>query len=139
MIEELRQFIRHPSSIPIRYRRGQQPMRQTAVDISQGGVCFTSPQPIAAGELILLEIDFCEPTFSAEGIVRWCQQEGGQFLIGVGFKDRTVRFAVRMVEQICHIEAYRRQLEAESGEKISSEQAAYRWIANFAGRFPGQA
>lgn len=138
MIEELRQFIRHPSRIPIRVRQGQQAMRQTAVDVGQGGVCFTRAEPLAAGETILLEIDTCKPTFVAEGIVRWCMQENDQFLIGVAFKDKTVRFAVRMVEQICHIEAYRHQLETESGQRISSEQAAFRWIADFAGQFPGQ-
>lgn len=136
MIEELRQFIRHPSSIPIRFRLGQRRHIQTARDISQGGLCFTSEQPVRTGEEIQVEITSCEPGFSAEGIVRWCRREGEKYLIGVGFKDRAVRYAMRMVEQVCHIEAYRQQLEASTGQKLDSEQAALRWIAENAASFP---
>lgn len=136
MIEELRQFIRHPSTIPINFRRGQRRLRQTARDVSQGGLCFDCAQPITVGETLLIEINTCEPAFSAEGIVRWCQRENRHFLIGVAFRDKAVRYAVRMVEQVCHIEAYRQQVEAETGQRISSEQAAFRWIAAHAGSFP---
>ncbi|MTI63963.1 PilZ domain-containing protein [Methylophaga sp.] len=136
MIEELRQFIRHPSSIPIRYKLGQRQHTRPARDVSQGGLCFTSQQPVHVGESILVEINCGKPGFSAEGMVRWCSQEGRKYLIGVGFKDKAVRYALRMVEQVCHIEAYRRRLEAETGQKLSSEQAAFRWIAENAADFP---
>lgn len=111
-------------------------MRQTTVDVSKGGVCFNCLHAIPVGETLVLEIDACRPAFSAEGTVRWCQQEGKQFLVGVAFKDQAVQFAIRMVEQVCHIEAYRRQLEDEKGVSLSSEQAARRWISEFAAGFP---
>lgn len=136
MIEELRRFIRHPSSIPIRFRLRRRHYSGPARDVSHGGLCFSSGQPVAAGEHILVQIDSCQPGFSAEGIVRWCRQEGSKYLIGVGFKDKAVRYAMRMVEQVCHIEAYRRRLEAETGQPLSSEQAAFRWIAENAADFP---
>ncbi len=136
MIEELRQFIRHPSNIPISYRLGKQHHSQPARDVSQGGLCFSSQQPAHVGDSILVEINCGRPGFSAEGIVRWCSQEGRKYLIGVGFKDKAVRYAMRMVEQVCHIEAYRRRMEAETGQKLSTEQAAFRWIAENAADFP---
>ncbi len=136
MIEELRQFIRHPSSIPISYRRGQRQHTQRARDVSPGGLCFTSQQPADVGESIFVEINCGKPGFSAEGIVRWCSREGRKYLIGVGFRDKAVRYAMRMVEQVCHIEAYRRRLEAETGRELSTEQAAFRWIAENAADFP---
>jgi len=136
MIEELRQYIRHPSTIPIRFRVGQRQQTQTARDVSQGGLCFTSQQPAPVGESILVEINCGRPGFSAEGIVRWCSREGRKYLIGVGFRDQAVRYAMRMVEQVCHIEAYRRRLESETGQKLSSEQAAFRWISENAADFP---
>lgn len=136
MIEDLRRFIRHPSDIPIRFRLGQQGHTRAARDISQDGLCFTSDQPLQIGENILVEITSCKPGFSAEGVVRWCRREGEKYLIGVGFTDSAVRYAMRMVEQICHIEAYRRQLESKTGQKLSSEQAAMRWIAENAASFP---
>lgn len=136
MIEEFRRFIRHPSSIPISFRLGKRRHRKMTKDVSEGGLCFSSRNAVEEGETILLEIDACQPAFCAEGIVRWCQEEGRHFLIGVAFSDKTVRYAMRMVEQICHIEAYRRRLEAETGEAITSQQAAFRWIAEQAGSFP---
>lgn len=136
MIEELRRFIRHPSTIPIHFQLGQRRQRQKARDVSLGGLCFSSQEAVREGASIVLEIDVCQPAFRAEGIVRWCKREGQRFIIGVGFKDKAVRYAVRMVEQVCHIEAYRQRLEAETGEAISSQQAAFRWISDNAGRFP---
>ncbi|MCX4191473.1 PilZ domain-containing protein [Methylophaga sp. OBS1] len=136
MIEELRQYIRHPSSIPISYRLGQRHHIQPARDISQGGLCFTSQERALVGESIFVEIKCGRPGFSAEGIVRWCSREGRKYLIGVGFRDRAVQYAMRMVEQVCHIEAFRHRLEQETGVKLTSEQAAFRWIAENAADFP---
>lgn len=136
MIEELRQFIRHPSSIPISYRLGHRHHTRPARDVSQGGLCFTSQQPALVGERIFVEINCGKPGFSAEGIVRWCSREGRKYLIGVGFKDKAVRYAMRMVEQVCHIEDYRRRLEAETGRKLTTEEAAFSWIAKNAADFP---
>jgi hypothetical protein len=136
MIEELRQFIRHPSSIPISYRLGRRQHTRSARDVSQGGLCFSSQEPADVGERIFVEINCGKPGFSAEGIVRWCSREGRKYLIGVGFRDKAVRYAMRMVEQVCHIEDYRRRLEAETGRKLSTEQAAFRWIAENAAEFP---
>jgi len=136
MIEELREFIRHPSSIPINFKVGRKQRTIRARDISQGGLCFSCSEFVSVGNTIKVEIMTCNPTFSAEGVVRWCRREGMHYLIGVAFKDKAVRFSVRMVEQICHIEEYRRQLEAESGESISSQQAAMLWIEQNAASFP---
>jgi hypothetical protein len=136
MIDELREFIRHPSTIPINFKVGRKQRTIRARDISQGGLCFSCSESVSVGNTIKVEIKTCTPTFSAEGIVRWCQQEGTHYLIGVAFKEKAVRFSMRMVEQICHIEDYRRQLEAESGESISSQQAAMQWIEEKAASFP---
>lgn len=136
MTGECRQFIRHPSTIPIQFRLGRQQYRRQVRDVSHGGLCFSSNDAVEAGNTIRVEITACEPTFHAEGLVRWCRPDGDVFLIGVEFNEQSVRFAVRMVEQICYIEAYRRELEEKTGEKLDSQQAAARWIGEFASRFP---
>ncbi|MCX4188246.1 PilZ domain-containing protein [Methylophaga sp. OBS4] len=135
MIEELRQFIRHPSSIPIKFKLRGRERTEPLKDVGKGGLCFKASQFIAAGETIQIQISACQPVFAAEGIVRWCRQEGQQFLVGVVFKD-SVRFALRMVEQICYIENYRYQVLASTGVALSSEQAASEWIRKYAARFP---
>ena len=45
-------------------------------------------------------------------------------------------YAVRMVEQVCHIESYRQRLSQERGRDISSEEAAQEWISHYAADFP---
>lgn len=136
MTGECRQFIRHPSAIPIEFQLGRQQYRRQVRDVSHGGLCFSSDEAVETGKTILVEISACEPRFCAEGQVRWCRPHGKEFLIGVAFNKQSVRFAVRMVEQICHIEAYRQELEARTGEKLDSQQAAVRWIGQYASRFP---
>jgi hypothetical protein len=41
-----------------------------------------------------------------------------------------------MVEQVCHIETYRRTVAGTEGRELSAEQAALEWIAKFAASFP---
>ncbi|WP_438970024.1 PilZ domain-containing protein [Methylophaga sp.] len=137
MIHEPREFIRHPSSIPIHFSLGKEQRTRPVKDVGSGGLCFRSTEAVSVGKSIHIYISSCRPTFSAEGIVRWCEQEGDEFLVGVAFKDKSVRFAVRMVEQLCYIEDYRQQKEAETGQEMTSHQAAIQWIEENAETFPG--
>jgi hypothetical protein len=41
-----------------------------------------------------------------------------------------------MVEQVCSIERYRREVEAGEGRVLTAPEAAAEWIARYAGRFP---
>ena len=41
-----------------------------------------------------------------------------------------------MVEQICHIEQYRREVLKKEGRRLSSEEAASEWIVKYASDFP---
>ncbi|EEF78705.1 PilZ domain-containing protein [Methylophaga thiooxydans] len=136
MIDEPREFIRHPSAIPIHFTLGQRQATRTARDVCSGGLCFHSAEAVAVGETIEIEIASCKPTFTAQGVVRWCEPEHDAFLVGVAFTEKSVRFAVRMVEQLCYIEDYRQKKQAETGQSISSQQAALQWIKNHAATFP---
>jgi len=40
------------------------------------------------------------------------------------------------VEQICHIEQYKRDMRDQEGRELTGEQAAYEWIERFAAEFP---
>jgi len=115
---------------------GKRQKTRSAKDVGSGGLCFRSIDAVSIGEKIQIEISSCSPAFSAEGIVRWCEPEGDEFLVGVAFKDEAVRFAIRMVEQVCYIEDYRQQKQAETGRSISSQQAALQWIEANAETFP---
>ena len=56
--------------------------------------------------------------------------------MGVEFLDRDDSFRARMVEQVCHIEQYKRQVLETEGRVLNGEQAAKEWIRRYAASFP---
>lgn len=131
-----RLYIRHPSTIPIAFKVSSDVKNTRVTDVGEGGLCFVCQHPIEAGEQIHIIISCIRPDFDADGVVRWCKQDGNDYLIGVAFQERSVAFSVRMIEQICHIEDYRKLIKNEQGIELSSEQAAEQWIKKYAHTFP---
>jgi len=136
MRDTTRQFIRHPTDIPLEFSVAGTVEKINIKDVGTGGLCFTSSHQVATGEQIHIIIPICKPEFDAQGIVRWCKPTGSTFLIGVAFQQKEVSFAVRMVEQICHIEDFRSQLNKQQGIDVSREQAAQQWIKQHGHTFP---
>tara|TARA_R110002049_G_scaffold29552_2_gene100401 strand:+ start:818 stop:1243 length:426 start_codon:yes stop_codon:yes gene_type:complete len=136
MENTVRQYIRHPTAIPILFNLENKIEKIQAKDIGDGGLCFISRYSIQAGKHIHITIPICHPEFEANGIVRWCKHYGNRFLIGVAFQNESVIFSIRMVEQICHIENYRKKILAETGIDLTSDQAAKEWISHYAKEFP---
>lgn len=134
----MRNYIRHPSDIPIRYVEDNQqvPLSHTMNDVGYGGLSFNSSQPFDEGTQLHICIDTVNPVFEAEGVVVWCQQEGNEFVIGMEFVNKEDIFLARMVEQICHIEHYKKEMMEKEGRKLTSKQAASEWISKFARMFP---
>ncbi len=67
----------------------------------------------------------------------WCHRQGRSHIVGVAFDSPTDDFDVRMVEQICHIHAYRDHVWQHEQRALTTEQAAQEWIARHASEFPG--
>jgi len=135
MTIDIRNYIRHPTSIPIRVESRKKICDDETLDLSEGGVSLTSKEALCVGELVQITIDFCNPAFTAQGVVRWCKEDTGLFSVGVSFQDEMAAYAVRMIEQICHIESYRQDQFAKTGELMTSEQAAQEWIMSRAAAF----
>ncbi|NKN32542.1 PilZ domain-containing protein [Marichromatium bheemlicum] len=135
----MRRFLRHPSDIPIHYRLANRPHRRRnrLRNIGKGGLCFLSCTPVAVGATIEIEIPVAEPAYRAEGFVAWCRPRRGLFEVGVHFANGEADYQIRMVEQVCRIEHYRRRVLATQGRALSSEQAASEWIQRYAADFPG--
>ena len=132
---DIRNFIRHPTSIPIRVESRKKTCDDETLDFSEGGVSLTSKEALCVGELVQITIDFCNPPFTAQGVVRWCNENGGLFFVGISFQDEMAAYAVRMIEQICHIESYRQEQFVKTGKLMTSEQAAQEWIMSRAAAF----
>jgi hypothetical protein len=74
--------------------------------------------------------------FESVAKVAWCRETEHGYELGVEFLDQDDAFRARMVEQICHIETYREQVQQTEHRELSPEQAAHEWISKFAEAFP---
>ncbi len=138
-VSQHRDYIRHPTSIPLEVQSQSAPeqMHLQLSNVSAGGLAFSSPVEFHPGALVKLKIRAVKPIFRVHAIVQWCRRAGEIYELGVQFLDQDDAFRVRMVEQVCHIEEYRRRLQKELGRRISKNQASLEWIARHGKRFPG--
>lgn len=137
--EEERQYIRHPSDIPITWKLGDvaAPGSEYLRNISEGGLAFTSQCEIPVGAAIEISIPIRHPQVSVQGHVVWCRQnDQNAFEVGVRFEDAESRFRLRMVEQVCHIEHFKKTIQETEGRQLNGEEAALEWIQRHAKDFP---
>lgn len=134
----MRSYIRHPSDIPIEFCREPISALETHSlrDVSRGGLSFLSDTPLELGTVIRVRISSVEPAFEAPCSVSWCRRHEEHYLVGVKFLDAQDVYRARLVEQVCHIEHYKRQVFEREGRVINGEQAAREWILKYAQDFP---
>lgn len=134
-----RRFIRHTADVPIEVCavEGSEAVVQQGTNISEGGLAFVSDACLDEEETIEVRIPDVDPPFEAHARVVWCRpEEDGRYLVGVQFLDAKDEFKARMVEQVCTIEKYRKDVLEQEGRDISAQDAAAEWIQKYAGRFP---
>lgn len=132
-----RHYIRHPSEVPILIHVDDHADTLVLKDIGLGGLCVHTASCLRDHTSILIQIPLLSPPFEARGRVVWCHYLAPeQALLGICFADLETAYAVRMIEQICHIESYRQQISRERGYECSSEEAAFEWISLYAPHFP---
>jgi hypothetical protein len=133
-----REFLRHTVHVPLEVDRvgGSEPEVEAGINISHGGLAFQSTVCPEVGDILHLRIPTVRPPFEARARVAWCRREGDRFLVGVQFLDATAAFRSRMVQQVCSIENYRREVRRREGRSLTPQDAAAEWIARYAGRFP---
>jgi PilZ domain-containing protein len=136
----LREYIRHPSSIPVQLLRqdGDEVSGiNTLNNVSFGGVSCLTSDPIEKGSSVKMTIECVDPDFEIKGIAVWCKPSNELYEIGVEFivsEDKV--YHLRMVEQLCHIEHYRNEILRNEKRELTSEEAAKEWIEKYAGSFP---
>lgn len=140
--QENREFIRHPSDIPIEYCFANKPLcvSDTINDVSKGGLSFHSDHYIEPTQWLRLHIPICEEHFEMDAQVRWCRPtgDGSTYNIGVIFTTAANAYSARMVEQVCHIEHYKKQVLVEEGRQLTGDEAAAEWIQKYATTFPSE-
>jgi len=131
-----RHFIRHPIEIPIQIASVDSHGFCSTKNLSQGGVCIEYDAEFSQGEQVDIRIDICDPEFNVKAEVCWCKPQQERFILGISFLNQDDAFSARMVEQLCHIERYKIEVEEQTGVSITKEQAATEWISMFASTFP---
>ena len=101
----------------------------------RGGVCVPSPLGYQPGTPLQVRVRLDGSELRYHGLVLWRRAGGGAFELGLGFATDESAFRARIVEQLCHIEAYRQRALAR-GETLDFEGAAARWIARYSNGFP---
>ena len=91
--------------------------------------------------MVRLEFPSLQHPDRIKGLIVWASKISGDsdhlFTNGMRFLHDNMRFRARLVEQICHIEAYR-EVQKERGRQLTDQQAAREWIGRCANRFPAQ-
>lgn len=135
-IIERRQFIRHPVDVPIQISPEHLESGENVLmdDISGGGLAVQTEVFFKEGTRLKVCIPQISTPFEEIGVVCWHRDLNGQYEIGIRFLDECSTLRMRMVEQICQIKHYRKQLMAE-GNSVSFEDAAKEWINKYAEDF----
>jgi hypothetical protein len=113
--------------------------RHNTINLSLGGLAFRCDREFAQGDIVEIRIPFVNPPFEVKARVAWCAAHDGRIETGVEFLNQDDAFLVRMVEQVCSIENYKKEVLETEGRKLSPEEAAMEWIGKYAAGFPGSA
>lgn len=138
----IRKFIRHPSDVHIQVTMDwaddeyDDLNNETLNNVSLGGLSFISKQALEIRQKIKICIPVLETENTLTGSVVWCEKSNNGYEIGLEFDDSKEIFRLRMIEQICHIEHYRKEVERIEGRELSADETAKEWISRYASDFP---
>ncbi len=138
--KERRQYFRHPISVPLQLRVASQmrPFTSQSSDISLGGLNFSWSKKLSKGTLIDITIPVKEKNFDVKARVVFSKEDKktARFHTGVSFTDFPSAFKAKLAEEVLQILEFRKSLARELGREISEEEAATKWVTEFAARFP---
>ncbi|MDX8403906.1 MAG: PilZ domain-containing protein [Mariprofundaceae bacterium] len=131
-------LIHHPEQVPVEIQ---------ALDCSEsysepvdgsclGELAIHCLSSFRVGAVVELHVPMFDSGILLHGHVIWFHKAGGGYLIGISFQSEDEAFRMRMVEQLCHIEAYRKDVAAKQGRILTREEAAAEWIARYSEDFP---
>jgi len=137
---EKRHFIRHPICYPLEFEHPSKKAieRTKTLNVSEGGLLFSSRAPLKPGELIVLKMPLQNKVFRVKARVVHSTKDadsGRFFNIGVSFYRYTDAFKVKLVEQLYLIDEYRILRSLQLGYEITMEKASEEWIKRYSKRF----
>jgi len=138
-VKEKRRFFRHPIHVPIRLRVAETDAYHPShsADISLGGLNFSWTKKLSRGTLLDITIPVREKLFDIRARVVYSKEDrrSAHFRTGVTFVDYPSAFKARLAEEVLQILEYRKSMSRELGHDITEEEAAKKWVSEFADRF----
>lgn len=131
-------FIKHPPDIPLDCAiTSSQPYINAHVSgVHEGGMVFEAQSTLPIGAKVMLTVNLNGADLALHGVITHCiQVADNKCDVGVQFEQDNEHYAMRMIEQACHIEHYRR-IANKRGRSLSEDEAAQEWIAKYAASFP---
>jgi hypothetical protein len=142
----VRAYIRHPADMPIELAlihgvegASNDPCLAQTYDVSLGGLSFSCAQALTVGTYVTIRIPIVTPPYEVKARVVWCIESSEGHEAGIQFCNTEDAYQARMVEQICHIEHYRKWVQQIEGRELDTEVAAQEWIGKYAKDFPSLA
>ena len=139
---EERCFMRHPAAIPIvcRCLGHSSAVPSGLLNASLGGLSFLSRGVFVTEDIVDVSFPGRIVTAPFSVVVVWRHEVDGdkanRHAYGGRFCDAEMFPRARLLEQICHIEAYRKTQAERCNRHLTSNQAAEEWIARYGSRFP---
>lgn len=136
---ERRRFIRHAICYPLEYEVSASKLREqsTTINISEGGLLFSSKHLIEVGTPIVIKLPFRDKLFKVKAKVVHVKKDSDANLynIGVAFFNYPDAFKVKLIEQLYLINEYRDLRSLQTGKEISLQDASKEWIKRYSDRF----
>jgi hypothetical protein len=134
-------FIHHAAGFPLEYKRiwfgGAARSNDHEGHAPDIGLIFESEEYIRAGASLEIHIPLRGEVEQFRGRVVLVRQSGDCWEIGVWFPCRIDASRMRIVEQICHIEAYLQLKKHQDGPyNINRERLAAEWVDRNAATVP---
>ena len=131
-------MIHHPTGLPVQLQRTDASPFESrdAARQSSGRICFELSESLEPGVMLEITIPLLQQSYRLKARVVESRPEGHCFRIFLTFPTEADAFLARAVEQACHIESYRMQVEATEGRRLTPDCAAMEWIEKFAADFP---
>lgn len=127
-------YLHHPQEIPIAISPHLSGICEQSA-LCRGGLRCSYDRYFAPRTSVSLVVNLTGQSITAHGWILLCQRINQQFLLSIGFSNPQTLFKVRMIEQACEIECYRRRQQRD-GRMLTAAQAASEWIAKHAASFP---
>lgn len=132
----MKRLIDHPVEFPIVVSTTGSTCGDQASHCNLGDGCLTCylTKELKPGEPVTLSVPAIKQPCAVSGCVTRCERFAQGFEVSILFKDATEAFKSKMLEQVCQIEHYRREL-LRQGRSLDLETAAHEWIEQYSDQF----